>query len=212
MRLIGLEKDWDQTRYWIVTKTKAPDSPQYQEMLSDVLERDRVMAEQVGKEIIEKGEKGLVFVGRGHDFTHYEFPADVNFGREIMGNLLWKEYGDRVFQVWPSIGMLSFVEGILEDRSGDAPVGFDLFASPFAKVLSPAAFPDAPGVPLERLARGYIYFGPRSELHNNTSIEGYVTDEMFSKHRRYYEIDFGRPFRDGAEVDAYLQAHRWPQP
>jgi hypothetical protein len=154
--------------------------------------------------------KGLVFVGRCHDFTHYEFPPEVNFGRPIMGNLLYKKYGDRVFQVWLASGWLPPFEGVMKLR-GHKPAGFDLYASPFANILSPPNW-DAPEVPLSKIARGYVYFGPRVKLHKNTPIKGFVTDEMFKKYKQYYEIDFGRKFKNAEEVDKYFQAHRFPKP
>ena len=71
---------------------------------------------------------------------------------------------------------------------------------------------DAPEVPLWKIARGYVYLGPRAKLHKNTPIKGFVTDEMFKRYRRYYEIDFGRTFKNAEEVDRYFQAHRFPKP
>ncbi len=210
MRMVGLDADIDMAKFFIVSKTMPTDSPEFREVLAELLPRDRVMAEQVGKEIIEKGKKGLVFVGRCHDFTHHEFPADVNFGREIMGRLLFKKYGDRVFQVWPHATALRVMEDVMELR-GHKAIGFDLHASPFANVLSPAGW-DAPEVPFSKIARGFVYLGPWDALHRNTAIVGFVTEEMFNKYKRYYEVDFGRTFNDAEEVDHYLQEHRWPDP
>ncbi|MHC4260266.1 MAG: hypothetical protein ACYSTF_07655 [Planctomycetota bacterium] len=210
MRFIGLDKDVDFVRLMIAMKTKGEDSQESQEVIAEAIKRDNVMAEQVRKEIVEKGKKGLVFVGRCHDFTHYEFPPEVNFGRPIMGNLLYKKYGDRVFQVWLASGWLPPFEGVMKPR-GHKPAGFDLHASPFANILSPPNW-DAPEVPLSKIARGYIYFGPRAKLHKNTPIKGFVTDEMFKKYKQYYEIDFGRKFKNAEEVDKYFQAHRFPKP
>ena len=62
------------------------------------------------------------------------------------------------------------------------------------------------------IARGYIHLGPAANLHKNTPIEGFVTHEMFRRYKRYYEIDFGRTFKDAADVDRYFQAHRFPHP
>lgn len=210
MRFIGLGMDLDFSRFFIVIKTKAQDSPEFKEILAEVLKRDKTMAEQVEKEIIDKNQKGLVFVGRCHDFTHYEFPPEVNFGRDIMGNLLYKKYGNRVFQVWLGTGWLPPMEKVMKLRE-HKPTGFDLYASPFANILSPAGW-DAPEVPLSKIARGYVYFGPRGKLHKNTPIEGFVTDEMFKRYKQYYEVDFGRTFKDAEDVDKYLQAHRFPKP
>ena len=95
---------------------------------------------------------------------------------------------------------------------GHKAIGFDLYSSPFAEVLCPADFTGAPEVPFSEIARGFVYLGPRDDLHRNTTIEGFVTDEMFKKYKRYYEVDFQRTFKDAEEVDRYLQDHRWPVP
>lgn len=210
MRLIGLDKDVDFAQLMIVMKTKPQDSAEFQEMVADAIQRDNVMAEQVGKEIVGKGKKGLVFVGRCHDFTHYEFPPEVNFGRAIMGNLLYRKYGDRVFQVWLGTGWLPPTKEVMKLR-GHEPTGFDLYASPFANILSPPGW-DAPEVPLSKIARGYVYLAPAAKLHKCTPIKGFVTEEMFKRYKRYYEIDFGQTFKDALDVDKYLQAHRFPKP
>jgi hypothetical protein len=62
------------------------------------------------------------------------------------------------------------------------------------------------------MARGYVYFGPAERLHANTPIVGFVTDEMFTKYKNYYEIDIGRKFASAKEVDEWMQQNRWPQP
>jgi len=211
MRMIGLDADVDFVKFLIVSKTMPPDSPEFQEEAAKVRQRDRVMAEQVEKEIIEKGEKGLVFVGRCPDFTHYAFPSNVDLRSGIMGHLLHKKYGDRVFQVWPHAAMLRVMEDVME-RTGHRAIGFDLYNSPFAEVLSPAYFTDAPEVPFSKIARGFIYLGPWDDLHRNTAILGFVTDEMFNKYKRYYELDFDRTFKDSEEVDKYLREHGFPDP
>jgi uncharacterized iron-regulated protein len=210
MRFLGLDMDVDFCRFFIISKTKSQDSTEFKEILTEVLKRDKTMAEQVEKEIIDKNQKGLVFVGRCHDFTHYEFPPEVNFGRDVMGNLLYKTYGDRVFQVWLGAGWLLPMEKVMKAR-GHKPIGFDLYASPFAHILSPSGW-DAPEVPLSKIARGYVYLGPREKLHKNTPIKGYVTDDMFKRYKQYYEIDLGRKFKNAQEVDEYLQKHRFPKP
>jgi len=211
MRLIGLDANIDMAKFFTVSKTMPPDSPESQEEAAKVRVRDRVMAEQVEKEIVEKGEKGLVFVGRCHDFTHYAFPSNVDLRSGIMGHLLHQKYGDRIFQVWPHVSALRVMEDVMELR-GHKTIGFDLYSSPFAEALCPADFTGAPDVPFSRIARGFVYLGPRDDLHRNTTIEGFVTDEMFKKYKRYYEVDFERTFKDAEDVDKFLQEHLWPDP
>jgi hypothetical protein len=61
------------------------------------------------------------------------------------------------------------------------------------------------------LASGYVYIGPRTSFHRNTAIKGFVTETMFRKHRKYYDVCYGQ-FNSAAEVDEHLQQHRWPKP
>jgi len=212
LRFIGLDMDVDFCRFFIISGTKPQDSPEYREILAEILKRDKIMAEQVEKEIIAKGQKGLLFVGRCHDFTHYEFPPNINAGRDIMGNLLYKRFGDRVFQVWlGSDAMFPIVDYVMGLR-GHKPIGFDVYVSPFANILSPPTWYDAPEVSFCKVARGYVYLGSRASLHKNTQIKGFITDEMFKKYRQYYEIDLERSFKSAEELDEYYQAHRFPEP
>jgi len=211
MRLCGLRMSVDMVELDTVPITKPNDSPEYRGAIDVLLRYDTTMADQVEKEIIERNKKGLVFVGRCHDFTHYEFPPTMNEGRPIMGNLLYKKYRDRVFQVFPYDGFLrGLMEPVMKLR-GQKAVGFDLYASPFANVLSPPGW-DAPEVPMSRIARGFVYIAPATNLNKNTPIKGFVTEEMFKRYGRYYEIAFGRQFSNAKEVDEYLQAHRFPAP
>jgi uncharacterized iron-regulated protein len=211
MRLIGLDKDVDYCRFFLVSKTKSPDSSEFKEILSEILKRDKTMAEHIEEEIITQGKKGLIFVGRCHDFTHYKFSPTINLGRDIMGNLLHNKFGDCIFQVWLGPGPGSLIENVMKLR-GHNLVGFDLYQSPFANILTPVDWSDAPEVPFANVARGYVYLGPQANLNRNTSIKGFVTKEMFKKYKQYYEIDFERTFKDAEELDHYLQSHRFPKP
>ena len=211
VRLIGIFPDVDMCKVAITLKTKSPESHEFKEIIQLFGHTmDASYAQPIEEEILSKGGKGLAFVGRCHDFTHYEFPPEMNFGRPIMGNLLYKKYGDRVFQVWLGSSFLPPIEKVMALRKHE-PVGFDLFDSPFANILSPAGW-DAPEVPLSRIARGYVHLASQAHLQKNTPIKGFVTDEMFQKYREYYETDFGRTFANARELDEYLQKHRFPKP
>ena len=104
----------------------------------------------------------------------------------------------------------AFLDRVMEHRNHEW-IGFDMDASPFAHILIPVGR-GAPDVPWSKLASGFVYLGPRARLHRNTAIEGFVTEAMFQKYRRYYEINYGRRFKNAEEVDVYLQQHRWPGP
>lgn len=210
LRLVGLDINEDMSDLLIILKTKPKDSPEYKEVINKIIDRDRIMAEHVEKEIIEKGQKGLVFVGRGHDYTHHELSPDNPF-MYIMGNILYKKYGDRIFQVWPSSGWFPLIEKIMELKDHQM-LGFDIYNSPFANILCHTGRYADPDAPFCELAQGYIYLGPKANLHSNTSIKGFVTPEMFKRYKDYYEIDFDQTFTNGKQVDQYLQVHRWPKP
>lgn len=214
MCLVGLPDYVDVPRSYILLKTKSADSPEFQEMLKkEGIKYDTSMAQHVEEEILQKGLKGLVFVGLGHDWMHYQYPPEATFGISFksMGGLLKEKHGDKVFQVRTQCSAdPSFIEQLM-NRGNHACVGFNMQDSPFANILVPVG-KGAPDVPWSRLACGYVYLGPRSNFHKNTPIKGFVTEEMFKKYKRYYEIDYGRTFKDAEDVDEYLQAHRWPKP
>jgi len=209
MRFVGLDKVMDWVDTYIKIKTVAKDSPEAKALSELEQKRDVEMAENAEREILAKGVKGLLFVGRGHDETHVGRPPDKPYRRPIMGKLLYDKYGERVFQVSPDWGKFPAVTKAI-DPAQRLPVGFDLAASPFASILIREMGPEP--LKMEKMARGYVYFGPADRLHPNTAIVGFVTDEMFAKYRNYYETDIGRPFSSAREVDEFLQANRWPQP
>ena len=215
MHFIGLPNEVD-TEMYITFETKPKDSPEVQELLSEEgLKYDTSMAQQVEKEILQKGHKGLVFVGLGHDWTQYQYPLEVTFGIDFkpMGSRLKEKYGDRIFNVRTQCSAdPSFIDQVMKRRNYES-VGFNMQASPFANILVPV-YKGAPDVPWSRLACGSIYLGPRASFHSNTTIKGYVTKRMFHKYKEYYEVCFGngRNFNSAKEVDEYLQQHRWPRP
>jgi hypothetical protein len=100
------------------------------------------------------------------------------------------------------IGGFSPINKVTETRFS-YPIGFDIPNSPFANIL----IKEMGSVPtrLQTNIRGYIYFGPRNSLHRNTFIEGYITDEMFLKYKRYYEIDFAKTFNSAQDVNNYFR-------
>ena len=205
-------------------------SQRYWELLGMVARNDDAgMAREVREQIMETGVKGLVFVGRSHDMTKYVFPngapewfvkrikvqsvpqwvvpPDKPF-RTIMGRLLYLEYADRVFQIWPYSGLFAGIEeAMTKAQLGRA--GFTVQGSPFEDVLSSPDFGDAPGVPMKLLAQGFVYLGAAGDLHANRAMPGYVTDEMFHRHRAYYEAEGEGPFANAREVDEWLQKTRW---
>lgn len=207
MRFVGIDKPIDWVDVYTKLKTQPKDSPEMKALYREVeLERDVEMAEAAERETLAKGVKGLLFVGRGHDETHFGLPPDKPYRRPIMGQVLHKKHGDRVFQVMADWGKFVPMDKAVGSRHR-TPIGFDMYSSPFASVL----MVDMRPIPtkMANLARGYVYFGPVERLHRNTTIPGFVTDAMFEKYKEYYRIDFGRPFQSAKEVDDHFMEHLW---
>jgi len=219
MRFIGLLHEYDRVRFAMIVRTKPLNSPEfrasaeYKELVAAALEYDTSMARQVQEQILQKGQRGLVFVGLGHDWTQYHYPPEINFGITVttMGTLLKEKYSDRVLQVrLRNDSDPALMEAVMKHRNHEW-VGFDMPSSPFANILVPVGR-GAPDVPWRRLAEGYIYMGPWASFHSNTPIQGFVTETMFRKLQQYYELDNGRRFHNAQEVDEYFRQHRWPKP
>lgn len=215
MRLIGLPDYVDIPRSYILLETKSMNSPEFQKMLKEHCDHDKNMAQHAAAEILQKGQKGFLFFGMGHDWTDYHYPPEVTFGIDYkpMGYCLKEEYGDKIFQIRAQASSdPSILHRIMKCRN-HASVGFDVQGSPFAGILVPVG-KGAPDVPWSKLAGGYVYLGSRSSFHRNTAIKGYVTEAMLRTYRQYYEVCFGkgRRFNSAEEVDKYLQQRRWPKP
>jgi len=154
MRLFGLRHEYDFVKAAVTLRTKplnSPESrasPEFQELVADAVKYDVSMAQQVQEQILEKGRKGLVFVGLGHDWTQYQYPAEVNFGITLktMGVLLAQRHPDRVFQVRLLCSSDPLLMDVVMKRRNHAWVGFDMPGSPFANLLVPAGR-GAPDVP-----------------------------------------------------------------
>lgn len=101
-----------------------------QALYTDVeLKRDVEMAENAERETLAKGLKGLLFVGRGHDETHFGLPPEKPYRRPIMAQVLHAKYGDRVFQVSADWGKFVPMNKAMESQYRE-PIGFDMYASP----------------------------------------------------------------------------------
>lgn len=206
MRFVGLEIAVDWIDLYTKIKTAPKDSPEGVEVQRLYMSRDVTMAENAERATLAKGVKGLLFVGRGHDETHVGVPPDKPHSRPIMAKVLHDKYGDRVFQAAPDWGEFAVLQKAMEPL-GQKAVGFDLYSSPFANVV----YSEMGGVDrrMATVARGYVYFGACQQLHGNTPIKGFITDEMYKQHKAYYELDFGVKFATAREFDEHLQGRRW---
>jgi len=209
MRLIGIDAKFDGPSMALVTsgegaKIKAPiwEKLRIFRMLDDIileLKRDELMALNIEKEIIERGERGIVWVGLMHSYTHYQQPIILRgklvrkFSR--MGLLLHHKYGDKIFQVALHEGhgvfdsvMKELIEPVMEER-GSAPVGFDVADSPFADLRDSNSkdYRYFPGLRFADKACGYIFLKPAKKLGKCQWLPGYVSKEMFVGNMPYYK-------------------------
>lgn len=150
-------------------------------------------------EYVRSGGKILVHSGIHHSFTHYRQPVVVDgefvrFGSVRLGNVLYRELGDRTFLIyenalWPPRegyggDYVRPADGYVDAffltlPSGLRRVGFDIRGSPFGE------FPGETSVysqgsddfTLETMVDGYIYQGPFCEYEPVTPIPGFIDDE-----------------------------------
>ena len=215
MRLIGVSDYIDIPGSYVLLKTKSANSREFHEILKEHINYDKGTAQHVEEEILQKGQKGLLFFGLGHDWTQYQYPPEATFGMSYkpMGKYLKERHGDKIFQIRAQASTdPSIINQIMKFRN-HASVGFNMHDSPFANILVPVG-KGAPDVALSKLAEGYLYLKSRASLHSNTTIKGFVTEGIFHNYKEYYNVCFGngRNFCSPEQVDEYLQQHRWPKP
>lgn len=208
MRLIGIDVKFDGPSMALVTggegaKIKAPlwEKLRIVRILDDILllvKRDELMALNIEKEIIERGERGIVWVGLNHSYTHYQQPIILRgklvrmFSR--MGVMLHHKYGDKIFQVTLHEGhgvfdsvMKELIEPVMEERR-NVPVGFDVADSPFSNLRDSDSkdYRYFPNLRFADKATGYIYLKPAKKLKKCEWLPGYVSKKMFVTNMPYY--------------------------
>ena len=154
-------------------------------------ERDVHMADVILREIVDKGQKALIFAGQQHAATHFYHPRYdftkkkfLHFNKRVMGHLVYRRMPGRVFNIclhypWPTLKSLTEfnypVGGVIDTimkEFEDKRVGFDVRNSPFGKLRDDSAF----------------YSAGRDNFKLSDFCDGYV----FQKHIADYE---------GCEVD-----------
>lgn len=195
-------------------------------ILPKVLARDVRMARQVEKEILDTGERAIVWVGGQHAWASPQTVTEGGLRTTRMGAMLRRKHGNKLFFVrlhgfeipmsWidstyrglePAIG--STIEAIMA-RSGLQAAGFDTSVSPLGRFRDNAAFEyhHEPRLGLEDIADGYIYLAPWGRLTPCTWSSGYVTPGMFTANKPFYQA-FGRKhgmqLRDAEQVNQFFE-------
>jgi len=163
---------------------------------------DKFRAEIVEKEIIDKKEKALLYVGSVHAFTKFKMGIlkmnNVNFtdyDDGFLGNWLYKKYPEKVFninlhcslfgrpdkrvaEVSPANGAL---EQIMKEMKYE-PVGFDMIHSPLALLSDNSTYSQGyKDFTIGQLFDGYIFLKPYDQL------TGCTIDTLFFKNRSWEE-------------------------
>lgn len=216
VRVIGLDRRMDMPSLAMmgVENNAGRDAPVWEKLrlwrlllaLPRVLSRDAFFAFYVEKEIIQKGRRGIVWVGRNH--SSINSPQIVSPERSMprMGFILHSRYGDKVFQIrlhgWdipasavsrdyagPKPAMGDFLERIMGRREGSMPVGFDIEYSPFSLLRDNGSFEyhSEPRLGFVDVASGYVFLAKRRELAQCNWLPGYVSQEMFVANRPFYQ-------------------------
>lgn len=236
MRVVGIDTKWDGPSFALMgLGDEGLKSPIWEKLrifrLSDdilrVLKRDEIIAHNVEKEIIEKGERGIVWVGFMHSFIHYRQPRVFEekviseFSR--MGFILHQKYGDNVFQISlqhrdysPSIiypdyhvpePMINeFIESVM-GKTNRASVGFDVSQSPFASLRDSTSYyyHFQPSVSFADIASGYIYLKNWNMLKICGWMDDYISQKMFIENKCFYKSRIKKKFNNLEELNLLLQ-------
>ena len=164
---------------------------------------DKYMADIILKEIVEKKEKALIYLGLNHSVTKYKFPiydskkdSLKGYGKRT-GNLIYDVVKDKSFTIslhcpWeysenkgklvlPVHGKIDSVMDYFENKR----IGFDLKNNPFGRLTSSNSFYKfgQDNFQLENLFDGYIYQKRFMDSEPMTLEENYFTEDNIDKFR-----------------------------
>jgi hypothetical protein len=234
MRIIGIDNAWDGPSFALLgigaDAVKGPLVERLRILRIGVLDilrlvkRDELMARNIEKEILEKGERGIIWVGAAHSYTHYRQPL-VNIKGTLIGEwnrmafILHQRHGDSVYQIilhsksespkiayaqytGPSPQLSTFIERVMAKR-GEKAVGFTVPGSPFASLRDSNSYNYhfQPAVSLADVASGYIFLKPWNQIAYCSWIQGYISKEMFIENKPFYEYGIHHTLRNAEEAD-----------
>jgi hypothetical protein len=161
---------------------------------------DKVMAETIIHEFVEKGQKALIYSGIHHAFTRYKQPIYyegkfIRFVEDRMGNRVYQKLKDQVFTIylhapWPDktyekelypVG--GVIDSFFANESRFGPVGFDLAGTPFGDLTAPGSLYEEGYSPftLKLYADGYIFTEPLSQYQGVAVDEKFITEANFKR-------------------------------
>ncbi len=175
---------------------------------------DHAYARNIEREILDKGERGIVLVGAAHAPLAHRQPSSSGSRESArMGFMLHEQYGGRLAHVLlhntNSAG--ESTAQVIEDvtaAAGRSAVGFALEGSPLGVLRDRDSFPFSrqPGACLVDLADGYVLLEPTSELQHCTWMDGYVSKQMFAEYKPFYEMLVDQKLLDHEEANRAISA------
>jgi uncharacterized RDD family membrane protein YckC len=195
-------------------------------VLPQVLARDARMAREIEREILEKGERGIVWVGQQHAWASPQTVSAGGIRATRMGTLLRGRHEDQVFFIWlhafdipvswvssayrgsaPAFG--SAIEEIMR-RSKLERAGFDTAGSALGGLRDGSSwnFHYEARLGFADLADGFVYLGPWSGYTQCTWQSGYITPRMFASAKPFHQAfgrKAGRPLPDAAAVNRLFE-------
>jgi uncharacterized RDD family membrane protein YckC len=222
MRIVGIDKTFDLPSFALIGLGDDGLSGPVWEKLRAVrifkifpllARRDEIMARNVEKQIFEKGEHGIVWVGGGHAHTRFR-QSSVLDGKVVrewarMAFMLHQKYGDRVFTIrlhdvsfWDSEGIAKYIEQIAAQRE-NTPCGFNVDGSPFENLRDEKShyYSVFPRLRFSDIATGYIFLKPIHSESRTPWLDGYISEKMFLYYKPYYEAKCGRKLKDANEAN-----------
>jgi hypothetical protein len=229
MRIVGLDLPVDLPSVALAGfSDSAVEAPFWERMravrvISDfpkMLLRDAFMARQAELQLLERKERGVIWVGAAHSTINCRRPGPDTGGWGRMGFMLGQKYPGDVYQIalhgaFANLARSSkpssvdqFLDRVMT-KYGEAPVGFEVLDSPFDKIRDSHAwaFRSVAEMSLGDLACGYLWLGPGDSATRCEWLDGYLTNHMFTENRAFYVAkgrQLGVAVRNAAEAEFAL--------
>jgi uncharacterized RDD family membrane protein YckC len=176
--------------------------------IARVAVRDELMAATVEREVLARGERGVVLIGANHAYLRYGWPGRIVHGKAVsetrrMGYMLHQRHGDSVYQILLYDSHLRDIfptcwEQVLSGRE-DSSVGFDVVGSPFENLRS--GFESQANVLFVDVTPGVVFLGDARTLEPSDRLDDFITPEMFLRHKPFYEARAGRSLRNAGDAN-----------
>lgn len=236
MRIIGLDPDWEMPNLSLLgfsqdSKGKTAFWEKFRvfsaiEDFPRLSNRDKLMARNVEKEIINKHQKAVIWIGFNHTLINFT-PTIQRNNKTIITNprfafLLSQKYKHLFFQIAFHHRMefngsdgsckhtiITFLDSVMMKR-GNIPAGFTIAYSPFEKLRDNCLtiFTSYPSLCYGDIAEGLIFIKPVGKHTQCTWQPGYISNEMFMKYKPMYDLIFGKnleiKFKNAKELNRML--------